>query len=62
MGPEGGLFPARELIVDPSQGILCSAKNEITLLQYNGAAAPTGAQFTIDVHVRYTCMVPRAVG
>lgn len=62
MGPEGGLFPVRELIVDPSQGILCSAKNEVSLLQYDGTAAPSGAQFTIDVHVRYACMVPRAVG
>lgn len=62
LGPEGGFFPVRELIVDPSQGILCNAKNEISLLQYDGTAAPTGAQFTMDVHVRYACMVPRAVG
>jgi hypothetical protein len=62
MGPMGGMFPVREIIIDPSQGILCSAKNEATFLQYDGSAAPAGFQFTMDIHVRYACMVPRAVG
>lgn len=62
MGPHGGLFPARELIVDPSQGILCSAKNELVLQLIDGSVAPAGVTVSIDVHVRYACMVPRAVG
>ncbi len=62
LGVNGGLFPARELIVDPSQGILCSVKNELATQLIDGTVAPAGITISIDVHVRYACMVPRAVG
>jgi len=62
LGPNGGMFPARELVVDPSQAILATVKNEIVLLQYDGTAAPATPAYSITVHIRYAAMVPRGVG
>lgn len=62
LGPTGTLFPARELIIDPSQGILASAQNLISFQLISGAASATGITFPITVHVGYTCMVPRSIG
>lgn len=58
----GTEFPARELMIDPAQGILARAQNLITTQLVSGAAAAAGVQFPMTVHVCYKCMVPRAVG
>ena len=61
-GPDGMDFPVRELIIDPSQGILTNISNELTFLRIDGSAVANTISVPIDVHVRYACMVPRAVG
>jgi hypothetical protein len=58
----GTEFPARELIVDPSQGILARVQNLIATQLISGGAAPAGLQFPLTVHIIYKSMVPRAVG
>lgn len=60
----GTEFPARELIIDPSQGILCRVQNLITAqtIDNAGGSLPTGISFPMTVHVIYKCMVPRNQG
>jgi hypothetical protein len=60
----GTEYPARELIIDPSQGILCRVQNLITAQTIDNLSGslPTGISFPITVHVVYKCMVPRSQG
>lgn len=55
-------FPSRELIIDPSQGILCRVGSLVSLKLIDGTSPPAGVLFPITVHVVYKCMVPRAAG
>ena len=55
LGPGlGTIFPQRELLIAPSQGILCTVQN------FTPLAAADPNQFRVDV--AYHTMVPRAVG
>ena len=64
MGHEGMRYslPSRELIVDPSQGILARVQNLITTQLISGGAAAPGIQLPLTVHIVYKSMVPRAIG
>lgn len=63
LGSGGGTeFPAREIVVDPSQGILCRVQSLLGVQLISGAAGATGIAVPMRVHVVYKCMVPRAVG
>jgi len=55
-------FPVREIIVDPSQGLLCQARNDLSFQLVSGAAAATGILLSLVITVAYHCMVPRAIG
>jgi hypothetical protein len=55
-------FPSRELIIEPSQGVLCRAQSFVSLKKIDGSAGPTNTQFPITVHVVYKAMVPRLIG
>lgn len=62
MGIDGGRFPTRELIIDPSQGILCTARNELLFQIINGTASNPAITISLTIHVIYKSMVPRAIG
>jgi len=57
-------FPARELIIDPSQGILARVQNLITVQTIDNQAGslPAGISFPLTVNIVYKCMVPRNQG
>lgn len=54
-------FPHREIVIDPSQGILCQCRNDVTLVDIAGTAL-ANAVFSLTVNVEYFCMVPRLAG
>jgi len=58
-------FPPREIVIDPSQGLLVRAKNEITFALIDGSDAPEGETsitLPLTIDVVFKCMVPRAAG
>lgn len=58
----GTEFPARELYIEPAQGLLARVQNLITTQLISGAAAAAGILFPITVHICYKAMVLRAQG
>jgi hypothetical protein len=53
------MFPAQELIMPPSQAILCGAQNALGFVGSTYEVANVAISVLMDIYINFHCMVPR---